>query len=96
MKVLYRPSGSQLTLDEAMERVEEFSSLDEMLDFLMKKHSLNGTPAFTKRQIYISDHGYDARIDWQTYIITVSRYFNEDYMKMYHCPQAIGFCTFKE
>ena len=90
MKVLYRPQRS--TLDEAMENLKEFSSIDEMFNYLVQDHR----QAFNKDEIYISDYGYDERIDWQTYIITVSGYFDEDYLEKYHRPQAIGFCTFKD
>ncbi len=90
MKVLYRPQRG--TLADALSEMKEFASVDEMFEYLMKDHK----QAFNKNEIYISDYCYDNRIDWQTYIIAVGRYFDKNYLEEYHCPKAIGFCTFKE
>lgn len=94
MKVLYRPQRGRLA--EAMAEVKEFSSVDEMFKYLVKEHSIEGREAFEIDEIYISDYGYDHRIDWKTYLIAVTRYFNENYSEKYHYPQAIGYCTFKD
>ena len=90
MKVLYRPQRG--SLDDAMAEVKEFSSVKEMLEYLVKDHNR----AFRINEIQISYYGRDDRIDWETYLVAVERYFEEDYLLEYHCPQAIGFCTFKE
>lgn len=94
MKVLYRPQRGGLA--EAMEELREFSSVEDMLAFLVDEHSINGKIAFDKDEIYISYYCYDERINWVTYIVCVGRYFDEDNMEKYHCPQAIGYCTFKD
>lgn len=94
MKILYRPQRS--TLDEAMAEVKEFPSVDDMFKYLVEEHSIDGKRAFEKDEIYISDYGYDNRIKWKTYLISVTRYFGKNYAQKYHYPQAIGYCTFKE
>ena len=94
MKILYRPQRGGLA--EAMAKVKEFSSIDEMFKYLVKEHSIDGKPAFEIDEIYISDHGYDNRIGWKTYLVSVTRYFNKNYTEEYHYPQGIGYCTFKD
>jgi hypothetical protein len=90
MKVLYRPQRS--TLEDAMAEVKEFESLKEMCAYLVRRHER----AFDISDIYISYYCYDKRIDWENYIVTIGKYGGEDYIKKYHCPQAIGFCTIKK
>lgn len=90
MRILYRPQRELLA--EAMAELKEFSSVKEMLEYLVEAHE----KAFEIRDIYISYYCYDERIEWETYIVTVGRYYTEDYLKKYHSPQAIGFCTFME
>lgn len=84
--IFYRPQRG--TLDEAMEEVKQFDTINEMLDYLVADYN----HAFSKSDIYISYYCYDERIDWDTYIVCIGRYGDEDYMKKYHSPQAIGFC----
>ena len=93
MKFLYRPHRG--TLADAMEEVKEFDTYEEMLDYIQKEHKIGKNFAFNKEEIRIAYYGYDSRIDWETYIVTVDRYFNDDYLKKHHYPQAIGFMTFK-
>lgn len=93
MKFLYRPHRGALA--DAMEELKEFDTYEEMLDYIQKEHKIDGNFAFDKEEIYISYYGYDDRIDWETYIVTVGRYLNENYLEKYHTPQAIGFMTFK-
>lgn len=88
-KIFYRPHGGGLA--EAMADIKKFDSIKEMLDYIVEQHN----HAFDTTDIYISYYGYDSRIDWDTFIITVSRYYDENYLKKYQCPQAIGFCAFK-
>lgn len=86
MTILYIPHGGG-TIDEAMEEVEEFSSIKEMCEYLVQDRK----NAFDVSDIVISYYGYDDRIDWETFIVTVTRYYNE---KFTH-PQVIGYCTIK-
>lgn len=90
MRILYRPQRG--TLAEAMAEVKEFSSVKEMLEYLAEDHE----KAFDISDVYISYYCYDERIEWETYIVMVTRYYEEDYLKEYQSPQAIGFCTFIE
>lgn len=89
MKVLFR--NHKGTLSEAMAGLKQFDSIKEMLEWLVQEHR----GAFKLEELYISYYCYDSRIDWETFIVTTSRYGNEDYIKLYNHPQAIGFCTVK-
>lgn len=89
--ILYRPQRG--TLSEAMEEVKQFNSIKELFEWLVKDNTIKRKKAFEIEDIYISYYCYDERIKWQTYIVCVGRYFEEDYLKKYHSPQAIGFMT---
>ena len=92
MKILYRPQRS--TLAEAMQEVKQFNTMEDLIDYLVKVHIMNENKAFRKEDIYIHYYCYDERINWQTYLVCVGKYFNENYLQKYHCPQAIGYLTF--
>ena len=81
--IIYRPQ--RLLLDEAMAEKREFSSMKEMLEYLVKEHK----KAFDIDDIFITYYAYDERISWETFIVTVSKYADE----IFEHPQAIGFCT---
>ena len=90
MKILYRPHCG--TLSNAMLHVKEFSTLKEMLEYIVSEtEEFRGKHAFDIEDIFIRYYGYDKRIDWETYIVCVTRMFNE----RYDHPQGIGFMTFK-
>lgn len=89
MRVVYRPVGGGIA--EAMGKSRDFSSIKEMFEFIIEQHG----HAFELKDIYLSYYGYDYRIDWDTYIVTTSRYCNEDYIEKGICPQAVAYCTFK-
>jgi hypothetical protein len=89
VKVLFKPHWMGITIDEAMEKVEEFASLKDMCEFLVKRYG----DAFCVEDIYISYAYYDNRIDWDTYHVTVGRFGDRNYMEMYRQPQMIGSCT---
>ena len=93
MKILYRPCDGGIA--EALEKMKRFNTVEEMLDYIVAQHKLEDTPCFDKKDIRICYYGYDSRIDWETYLITVDRYYKENYLEKYHCPQAIGYMTFK-
>ena len=90
MSILYRPQRG--SLDESLEEVKTFNNLKEMLEYCVEEHE----KAFDILDIYISYYCYDDRINWETYIVTTAKYGDEDCIKEYGCPQAIGFCTFRE
>lgn len=82
--VIYRPQRGGLA--ESMAERQEFPDLKQMLEHVVKEHS----GAFDLDEIFIAYYCFDARINWETYIVTVTRYGN----KAYPSPQAIGYCTF--
>ena len=81
--IIYRPNRH--LLDEAMAEKKEFSSIKEMLKYLVKEHK----KAFDIWDKSITYYGYDERISWETFIVTVAKYRDE----IFEHPQAIGFCT---
>jgi hypothetical protein len=83
--ILYIPHRG--TLADAMAEVKKFSSIKEMCEYLVQDHE----NAFDVSDIVISYYCYDDRIDWETFIVKVKRYYNEKYTN----PQAIGYCTMK-
>ncbi len=85
MKIVYRPVGGGLA--EAMGRTKQFDTIKEMFEFLVEQHN----HAFEINNLYISYYGYDSRIDWDTYLITTTRYGRDKY----DTPQATGYCAFK-
>ena len=89
MKVIYRPHRGGLS--EAMEDKQEFETIYELLDWLVEEH-MN---AFKKEQVHLTYYGYDHRIDWETFLVTVDCYHNHDNKMEYATPMLLGFCTFK-
>lgn len=64
-----RPAGSGLSLDEAMNKVEEIQSLEELKEKIKKEWS----GYYDENTIQFKDYGYDSRIGWQTYLICMDR-----------------------
>lgn len=94
MKVLYRPQRGGL--DESMEELKEFDTVEHLLNWLCEDSDIGwGKEMFAVEDINFSYYCYDERIDWQTYIVTINKWGEEDYLEKYHSPQAIGFMTFK-
>ena len=91
IKVLYRPACGGLK--ESMDRVKEFNSLKDMFSFISSTYL---SMSDCLRDFYISYYCYDDRINWETYIITTSKMDGKNVCQLYGCPQAIGYCTFKE
>lgn len=84
-KVIFRPACG--TLSEAMSKKQQFTDVCEMLDYIIELHG----NAFTREEIHLTYYCRDTRIDWETFIVTVDRIYNEKY----DFPQAIGYCTFE-
>ena len=93
MKVLYRPHCETLT--DAMELVKEFNTVEDMLNWICEDSEICGKEMIAVEDINLSYYCYDERIDWQTFVVTVNKWGNENYLEKYHCPQGIGFMTFK-
>lgn len=85
--IIYRPHKS--TLEEAMNNVKYFNDIAEMCDYLVKEYE----GAFAISDIYISYYGYDGRIGWETYSVTVGKMGDDNYLEKYNAPQIIGFCA---
>lgn len=93
-KVLYKPIRA--SLDESMKELKEFDNVEELLKWLCEDYYIRcGIKMFGAEDINFSYYCYDKRIDWPTYVVTVNKFGEEDYLKKYHRPQAIGFMTFK-
>ena len=90
MKILFRPHRS--TLEESMKELVEFSSLIDMFEYCSDIHD----GAFNSHEVYIHYYRFDHRISWHTYVVCVTRYFENDYIIEYGVPQAIGFCNIVE
>lgn len=91
MKIIYRPAGTMMSLDEALSQSKEFNTMEDFLDFLVDYHE----NAFAREDLVFSYYDYDDRTGWQDYLACTKRYDDKDYMKMYNCPQAIAYFTFK-
>lgn len=93
MRILYRDHRGSLA--EAMERIREFRSVDEMKSRIVadcnELHREVGfsSDAFSAEGISVGDNiGADDRIGWtNTHYVCVRRLGDE-------VPQVIGFCTF--
>ena len=93
MKVLYRPHCETLT--DAMKLVKEFNTVEDMLNWICEDSEICGKEMIAVEDINLSYYGYDERIDWQTFVVTVNKWGSENYLEKHHCPQGIGFMTFK-
>lgn len=64
-----RPAGSMMTLDESMAQVEEISTLEALRSYI-KQRFYFWQP--TDDNIEFKPWGFDARIGWDTFLITVA------------------------
>lgn len=95
MKILYRPH--KLLLSESMAELRKFDTVCEMLDWIVSNEKeIYGRDMFSKTDINFTYYCYDERVDWETFIVTVNKYGNENYLDKYNHPMAIGFMTFDE
>ena len=83
--IKYRPH--RFLLDESMDEMRIFNTIDEMFEFIVKDWS----GCFDKGDLSISeDFGKDNRIDWkETRHVCTKRVCSE----MYEIPQCIGMCS---
>ena len=88
IKILYRPQRA--TIDESMQEIKYFKSIKDMAEYLSEFWGC------AVDNIYVSYYGYDGRIGWETYVVTIDETEKENYCKRYGCPQAIGFMTIIE
>lgn len=87
--ILFRPQRGALA--DSMKEVKRFNSFDEMKRFLVREYAHN----FSESDVVVSGKPvYDSRINWKaTRYVCVKKFAGRDYIKMYGCPQAIGYCS---
>ena len=91
--VKYRPHVMGMTIDEAMEKEQTFSTTDEMFDFLVKEMEPFGD-ALSKEDLSVSkNYGKDNRIDWKETRYVCTKRMGEI---VYDTPQCIGYCSIEE
>ena len=56
-------------LAEAMEQITEYETLDDFVDYITKKLIMFRHMKISKELFTTEPYGYDARIDWDTWII---------------------------
>lgn len=79
-----------------MDEAVELDSEEAMKRYIVSENvKLWGATAFDTDDIVIDDKVFsDERIGWNdVHYVCVKRYFQEDYMKLYGCPQCIGHCA---
>lgn len=92
--IIYRPHRGGF--EEAMELSREFETAEDMKEYIVKEHTdADYGPAFSIDDIVLkAETTCDPRNGWKdSRYVCVKRYFNQDYMKMYGCPQCIGTCA---
>lgn len=70
---------------------KEFSSVKNMLDYLVDYHSIDGTNAFEIRDIFVSYLGYDEEHDYEIYIVRIGKDKEHNYLREESFPKAIGY-----
>jgi hypothetical protein len=88
--IIYRPHRG--SLDEAMSEAKAFSNEQEMKEYIVKQWD----NYFSVDDIVIVDNdiGDDDRINWKNVKhICTKRFGEQDNIKLYGCPQCIGWCS---
>ena len=74
----------------------EFESIDAMKDFIVAEHEKRWEiPMFGKDDIVIEDEVEFnlPRCYKKMQLVCVKKYWNEDYIELYGCPQCMGYCS---
>ncbi len=70
-KLLVRAAASSLPLQEAMESEEEIdNNVGSLMEMLNSKYG--HFMEFTAEDITVKYHGFDSRIDWETYLLCIN------------------------
>jgi hypothetical protein len=87
--IIYRPQRGMLS--ESMLEKKEFDNVSDMKDYIV----LQWDGLVEKEDIVIDDKEVnDERIGWvDTRLVCVKKIGTEDYIKLYGCPQCIGYCA---
>lgn len=88
MKILYRPHKS-------MAELREFDTVYEMLDWIVSNETICGRKMVSKTDINFTYYYFDLGLNCETFIVTVNKYGDENYIEKHQYPMAIGFMTFK-
>lgn len=88
-KIFYWPQiGGK---NEALRGQKQFKSVDKLFKYLIEQYSVNGVKPFDIDDLFIKKYGKERDICFDTFVIMTGRFFEQNYLEMYHCPQAIGF-----
>lgn len=85
MEILYRPHRGSLS--DSMSCIKTFLSVDDLIFYLVSQYE----NAFSFHDVVIKYYCYDERIDWETFSVSVKRFYNQ----IYDTPQIIGLFTTK-
>lgn len=66
--VKFRPAASSAPLDEMMDRVFELPNRVALLNYLETEYKFW---APTEENVVVKPYGYDKRIGWDTYLVTI-------------------------
>lgn len=95
--IIFRPHKGGLK--ESLEHKKEFSSEQEMKEYIFNQWKLShdNIAPFSVEDIVISDDSVDdARCGWHdTRYVCIKRYGSENYIELYGAPQCIGMCATK-
>ena len=94
--IKYRPHKGNLA--DAMKEYREFNTVEEMKKFIVDDWNNQWGHVMDVEDIEIGESlGSDERIGWESirYVCT-KRMGDEDYIKLYDCPQCIGMCDIGE
>jgi len=78
------------SLSASMKEETKYRNIEDMKEALACKY-------YDKEDIVVKDESsYDKRIGYTTSMVCVKRFADQDYMKLYNCPQCIGFVEVKD
>ena len=79
--------GIDKVKEELKNPKETFSTLKEAFEEIVRRYS----GFLDIRDLHIQYYYYDSRIEKEVFIVTTSRYGNEDYIKKCGCPQFVSY-----
>ncbi len=66
--IKFRPAPSSAMLSEMMERVFELPDRAALIAYLQEEYDFMQP---TEENVEVKAHGYDKRINWDTYLVTI-------------------------
>lgn len=70
---------------------KEFSSVKNLLDYLVDYHSIDEINAFETKDIFVSYLGYDEEHDYEIYIVRIGKDKEHNYLMEECFPKTIGY-----